>query len=122
MPNTLLHCNQRLLTFKFTITKSSTNEVIILFLPDASVTYSERYFQNINKINANMESFRKKIASYCRQKPQPSQWVRLERAFVEKTCIGFSDGEFKIFKTPKDRKSVDISTVVGRWEEKGNKL
>ena len=42
-----------------------------------------------------------KIASYRRQKPQPSQWVRLERAFAENPCIGLSDGEFKILKIPK---------------------
>ena len=42
-----------------------------------------------------------KIASYRRQKPQPSQWVRLERAFAENPYIGLSDGEFKILKIPK---------------------
>ena len=29
------------------------------------------------------------------------QWVRLESAFVENSCVGLSNGEFKIFKTPK---------------------
>ena len=41
------------------------------------------------------------IASYCRQKPRPRQWVRLESTFVEYPCIGLSNEEFEIFKTPK---------------------
>ena len=40
----------------------------------------------------------KKIASYRKQKPQPNQWVRLERSFVENPCICLSDGEFKILR------------------------
>ena len=40
----------------------------------------------------------KELASYCRQEPQLSQWVRLESSFVENPS---SDGEAKIFKTTK---------------------